>query len=361
MKIIIYGINSLELRRKIENFLSKGNHIIGYTDLFLTEDIVDHRRFISLDLLNTVEFDYILVSIMSDETVAQIKHKLNSVYSIPYNKIINPVIFKSNKYFQKDLVMHIENNFSDSTKNLIFGLSYSLRGILKNKLKQTTFDFSWHGLDLFYNYNLLLYAMKRGRIKEIEKSFLVIPYYYFNYDMSCSSYQYESGQIISVHKLNLHHNREKMIEKHIDYEVCEFLFAQKYMEWYRPVENVYIHNNSIDNTKEELSNIWKNEYHDTLIENEEIYQKMIDDLLFISKKVVIVVPPFYIKGIKNIKDTKKMKMIFKKITKYRSDEVTVIDLFEDAKYQNPLYFCDATHLNLEGAKVFTKEINNIIG
>ncbi len=38
----------------------------------------------------------------------------------------------------------------------------------------------------------------------------------------------------------------------------------------------------------------------------------------------------------------------------------MIDMFSDKKFQNENLFCDAFHLNYDGAKVFTEVINNII-
>lgn len=358
-KLIIYGVNSLELRRKIEHFLNDDFVIIGYTDTYLNKDIVDGKNFILLEQLKEIDFDYIVISIMNESHVENVRHKLVKEYGVEEKKTVNPIFFKGSKYFHKDLVNHIKCNLNTDTKVLIFGLSYSLRGIEKSMIKKKTFDFSWHGLDLYYNYKLFLYAKSAHLIGNVEYSFLVFPYYYFNYDMSCSGSQYNTGQIISVSGLNDKHNRDKMEKRCYDYEACEEMFASKFLEWYSPSENIY--NYSVrNNTKQKLSPIWGGKHDKTIHENQVIYNEFVNELLEISKHVILLIPPFYIDGIDEINEIESMKSIFLNIIKYRREEIDKIDLFDDKKYQQNQLFADETHLNYMGAKIFTEEINSII-
>ena len=60
---------------------------------------------------------------------------------------------------------------------------------------------------------------------------LVFPYYYFNYDMSRSIYQFETGQILALHGFDDWHNAVNTSESKIkDYLNCFELFGQKFWE-----------------------------------------------------------------------------------------------------------------------------------
>lgn len=51
-KIIIYGLYSVELRRKVEHFLSDDFEIIGYSDTYLKTDILDNKKYIYIDRID---------------------------------------------------------------------------------------------------------------------------------------------------------------------------------------------------------------------------------------------------------------------------------------------------------------------
>lgn len=357
-EIVIYGIYYLELRRKIESFLNDEYRIVGYMDTYLSEDIVDGMEYIPIDKISAINPDYIVVCVRNTQAFEDIKQLLINVGGIEENRIINPIFLKSEKYMQKDLVRHIEHKLGYDTQILIFGLSYSLRGIVKNKLKYKAFDFSWHGLNLYYNYKLLLYARESQRFNRTKYSVCVFPYWYFNYDMSKSKYQYETAQILAVHRLQDYHNRDS-VNGINDYEINEKLFASKFLDYYRPTENIYLYN-SICSDKEDLPRIWTDEHHDTICENRKIYKKFIDELLSFSERVVLIIPPVYVGNINNIGIIEKMKSYFADIIGYANGRVVVLDLFSDERYQDASLFANATHLNYRGALTFTQHINDII-
>ena len=88
-------------------------------------------------------------------------------------------------------------------------MSYSLTGIDKESLSQRFFDFSWRGQDIYYNFQLLRYALKLEKFTDVKQVSLVFPYYYFSWDQSRSWVQYETGQIFGVNCLNYYHNAAK--------------------------------------------------------------------------------------------------------------------------------------------------------
>lgn len=210
-KVIVYGVNNIELRRKMETFIDEKYCIIGYSDTYFPKDILDNKTFYKREELASVNCDYIILCINHLETCKMVREQLIEL-GVDCKKIVIPYLFLERNYiYQKDLIKHVEEKLTEDVEAIIFGLSYSLRGIDKELLKVKTFDFSWHGLDLYYNYKLFAYALERGLItSQVNTAILVFPYYYFNHDMSRERYQYDIGQVFSVSQLDDWHNAEKV-------------------------------------------------------------------------------------------------------------------------------------------------------
>lgn len=360
-KIIIYGVFSLELRRRIESFLDEEYTILGYTDSNISKDILDGKKFFKPNELRHVTFDYIVVAVNNIKVCRQIKEELVFGGGISSDKIICPTIFLSDSYkLQKDMINHIDLHLNSEIETVIFGLSYSLRGIDKDLLKQKAFDFSWHGLDLYYNFRLLKYSIEKGYITRVSNAVLVFPYNYFNHDMSVEPHQYKTGQILSVSRLNDFHNCDLQYNEEIfDCVMSIKLFGKKFLKYYRASENIYAYHKNINLTdKIELGHTWEKKHPKTLSENVDIFDELISELRCIAKRIILVIPPFYWKAIKisnNVIDECR-KDFYEIIQLY---DIEVIDLL-DYWNENEECFYDATHLNYEGAKKFTNLLNDIL-
>ncbi len=104
-----------------------------------------------MDELIHFEYDFIIIAVASEKASDEIKSKLIE-NGVQEQKIVSPITFFYHSVYQKNLVDHIELDLLLNTEVLIFGMSYSLRGIDKELIKNKCFDFSWHSLDLYYNY-----------------------------------------------------------------------------------------------------------------------------------------------------------------------------------------------------------------
>ena len=148
-RLILYGVRHVELRRNVEYFLDNSYEIVGYSDSYYTTDVLDGKRFISPEMLSHMEFDYIIPLSFKETVLSEMKTDLIG-QGIPTEKIVYPVIFLSQgkETMQPDLVRDAKAQYRGE-EGLIFGLSYSLRGIFEKRLKPAFYDCSWHGLDLY--------------------------------------------------------------------------------------------------------------------------------------------------------------------------------------------------------------------
>lgn len=359
-KIVVYGVYSIELRRKVENFLCENEYkIVAYSDSYLSKDILDERMFVSKGSLQTIDYDFIIIAIDNEAEANRVKRELLEA-GIDKNKIIVPSILTNKKcMYQKDLVSHIDNVLDSDIDLLIFGLSYSLRGIVKERLILNSFDFSWHGLDIYYNLMLLKYALNNKQV-HASTALLVFPYYYFNYDMSKSKHQYLSGQILSVSKLKDYHNADTSDEIVRNFIVNMELFGANFLEYYKGSENIY-NNKVITDEKEVLGHVWKKFHRETWDENIVLFDRLYTILSKLVKRIIIVIPPFYLKGI-GVSNEELLeyvggdrKLFYNAIENYNVEIYDLMDSIQEYEY-----FADATHLNYQGALRFTSYINDIL-
>ena len=91
-QIILYGVRHVELRRDIELFLDDGYEIIGYSDTWYTSDVLDGKRFIPLEQLRAVEFDYIIPLSFKEAVLADMESGLEKQGVSP-EKIVRPTMF----------------------------------------------------------------------------------------------------------------------------------------------------------------------------------------------------------------------------------------------------------------------------
>ena len=233
---------------------------------------------------------------------------------------------------------------------VICGLSYSMCGIERSKLRTRAIDYSWHGLDLYYNYLSLLEKY------DYKYVLMVFPYYYLNYDMSLSEYQFETGQIYACRGFLDWHNAEKSESKVIyDHLVCNKLFGKKYWQYANWKKEYPVNKHVVSNEKVGLTNIWKNINIQTYQENIKILENLV--ALLAGTKMYIIVPPMYKNGIRDVDlhYIQCMKENFYRGLSMIKGEFKLYDFSEE--FEESSLFYDYGHLNEEGRLRFTEIIN----
>lgn len=364
-RVVVYGVNRIELRQNIEHFLDDDYQIIGYSDGYFESSGVEDRPFIKPEEIPYQEFDYILLAAYEEKTRNNMRKKLIE-YGIPTEKIVDPMILlqKDAEKCQFDLIENIQHHYKNE-KGLIFGLSYSRKGICKNILKYPFYDCSLPGLDLYYNFQIYRYMKRQKGLTEVKIALLVFPYHYFVYDMSRSPAQYSSGQIFSIWRLD---------DWHHYYQVPGGLnYIQSYRMFGRKISEVYcsrwfnIESPMPFQGKDGASQLeptWFARYEETVIENRKIFLDFCQDLKTDGINPVLVIPPVYLKGINqaSLEAFYEKKTQFYQIvqeTEKKTGSIRIFDYAEKFAMQ-PALFRDITHLNTVGGIQFTELINKEI-
>lgn len=298
-KVIIYGIRNAKLRFKVINYLSDDFEVLGVSDSFLDKDILQKETYIKPCNIKLYEFDYVLILAEKEKTQKEIKNKFIRL-SISEEKIIVPrLLLQENLNFipdlKKEIIDKLKNNIAYNTT--VMGLSYSLRGIDFDKILLKCLDFSWHGLDLYYNYKLLELLLSKKNAEDIENFFLVFPFYYLNYDMSKSLYQFSSGQIFACRGFQDWHNAKTVLDTNIkEYLICQEMFGEKFWKYknWKKISGIYESAVSMDEV--ELPKIWKTLYQDTWEENKKILIDIFEMLK--TKRIILIIPPILTEVIK---------------------------------------------------------------
>lgn len=358
-QIILYGVRHVELRRDIEFFLDDGYEIIGYSDTWYTSDVLDGKRFIPLEQLRAVEFDYIIPLSFKEAVLADMESGLEKQGVSP-EKIVRPTMFlhQGAEKMQVDLVRDLEAQYRG--ENLIFGLSYSLRGILKKKLRPAFYDCSWHGLDLYYNYRIFQHMRNRRMLSTAEAALLVFHYYCFDYDMSKTAYHYRTGQMFALRGLNDWHNYRQAPEG-ADCVANYQMFGRKISDFYH-FQRYEHQNRGIyrgEDGKADLDGLWLRQYPETKTENIAVYGAFCQELRAEGIVPVLIVPPYYLSGLNqaSLDAFEKKKESFYAVVE--KSDIQIFD-FSDVFADRRELFADLTHLNSDGAEEFTRILNEVV-
>lgn len=289
-------------------------------------------------------------------------------HGVPREKIVYPVVFlhRNAEKCQLDLIADIQEH-DHREEGLIFGLSYSLRGIRTDLLAGRYYDCFWSSLDLYYNIQLFQYMAEHGFLTAVRRVLLCFPYYYFDYDMSRFLHLYENGHIFAVRQLDdWHHFRE--VPGAVDYVENYRMFGQRLSEFYHfrrfafQSQDVYRGQDG----RETLNQIWFRRYEDTLAENKALFTRFIRDLLQRRISPVLVVPPFYLNGINETSRITFSEMrarfygVLGDIQSIFGSSLRIFD-YSEVFADKREYFVDITHLNSCGCEAFTKILNEQIG
>lgn len=360
-RVFICRIADIPLRKHIERFLSDDYEIAGYVDYNYSEDVVFGRPFVALEDLCREEYEYIILAVRQEKSQREISEILIK-HGVPEEKIVIPtaILHMDKEGNQLDLVAELDRSSGDE-KGLIFGLSYSLRGIIKSKLRLPCYDFSWHGLDLYYNYRLYEYALGKGLFSGASTALLVFPYYFFNYDLSRSPYQYAKGLMFAVRGLEDWHNHKK-VQGSRHYLASYHLFGEKIAREFSFERFQFQTMRSHPEHKDRLEHIWFTRNEETIMENQRLFEKFVRLLRKCGLRVCVVIPPVNVAVLddeSNAALEKKRVEFYDAIYACNQEKIEIFDcavMFDT----RPDLFYDFHHINYDGAVRFTQFINENI-
>lgn len=331
---------------------------MAYSDSFHHYKYWGGRPFIPLEEIGKQECKYIIVACDTWEVYSDIKSNLLK-NGVPEDKIIRHYFFK---FSQRTMNYYLDELFTRSSlpwEGIILGNSYALRGINTACLSKCFCNLGWHGLDLYYSYRLLEYLkqMAPEKMAFIKYIILAFPYYFFNYDMSASLYQLQTGQIWAISHLNDYHNMDKIREfneYHNMYLINKELFEKNSN---KNSLSAWMGNDNLvfdgEGKEHHLSHTWSCEHTATIQENITIFHALLDFIKQSDIKPLILVMPyhhlFHERFPLEIEQTKNRYYQLLRAEELCRD-VKVIDRFCCDISYNDNFWADMTHLNSAGAE-----------
>lgn len=361
-KIIIYGVNpeSYKTRRLIEKFLDDEYEIIGYSDGYYMSDRLDHKSFYKPEDLCKQSVDFILINTESNLAQKTIRRNLTA-YGIPAEKIIRPILFQDKTFLAPLDLIDVTKKRYNQEKGLIFGLSYSANGINEEDLKYPFYDCSWSSLDLYYNFQIYNYLLTEKVIANIQTAWFVVPYYYFDYDLSLASTS-NPFPLSALWRLNDWHHYPDSPNSNEKIENFK-MFLKKMTEFFQMPKYTFTSPKVFSEPDNSvlLDPLWFTDHKATVVENKKIFVEFLTKLSENGTNTILIVPPFYLKcfngASKNVFQAKKEK--FYQILQELESKTGKIPVFDyaDRYAEKREFFSDSTHLNFTGATEFTNILN----
>ena len=358
-EVLVFGVEDTVLRSRIERYIGEEYRIIGYSDLVHDADIIQGRFFVDKTSITDYNLHAIVLCSTEKDEISELKEYIGNIGYEGY--VIDPkILYYRNCVYIPDLVWEIVNGKSirvdDHVSGLILGMSYSFFGIDERNLSGNWINLSYRGIDMFYNIELYNLAMKG--FETIKHVIFVMPYYYFDYDMSQLPFEYSSGQIFAVRKLGWH-NAEKKSDSEViqNYILCDKLFGDRFFAENRGNKFFYNEGRKEPFYNGSLSHLWTDRNTPIESENADLFASLLDDLLMRGIHISIVIPPLYSKCLSNddlIVINKSKEFFYKTIEQFRIKGV--YDYF--GVYDDDIdLFWDFEHLNYSGKEEFTELLN----
>lgn len=369
MKVLIWGINNIRLRRKIEFYCDENVNIIGYTDGIFKKDIIDNQPFYDCETINEIEFDRIIIASIITDSIRQIKDKLYGL-GIGEDKIVVPVLF--DKYPDRHHWYNpIEDMESEGLRHgqdvdiIMLGDCSAFWNFDDSIMRDNYYKLTSTSGDIYYSYLLLNELVKQQLFPNVKKIFFCAGYRIFGVDMSKAELPFQTDDMILYLELNDYHNYNKSNSSLIKNYVDNYRIWGSKLKKYYHVGRSYqlLLGSDLTFADKDYSNpMGWNKYLDTINENEEYFEKLISCAMSINSDMefIFIIPPFYQGNIndecmKNIQKTK--TYYYDQVKKYKDKgfNVRVYDYFN--LFANDLsYFCDNIHINFVGARKFTQYI-----
>lgn len=237
MRIIIWGVANILLRRKIESFLDDDIHVIGYTDRRYHKDVIDNRSFFESDELSSLQFDKLIIAAEKETTIRQIMKRAADC-GISKDRIVVPVLFDrypdGHHWYNpiEDMVTY-SKKYGLSVKTLLMG-DCSAFWNFDDKLMQ---EGSYYKLtstsgDIYYSWLLYKEQKKRELFPNVNKVIFSAGYRIFGVDMCKSSIPWETDDMLTWLELNDYRTAFDS-----DGEISNYL--NNYLIWGRKLKEYY--------------------------------------------------------------------------------------------------------------------------
>jgi hypothetical protein len=358
--IVIFGTGSAA--EKLSESLNDNVNVVCYMDNNKLKwgNKFNKKLVVNPSEIYNINYDYIIIASQFNSDIFMQLIRCN----VPTNKIFEYINFIHNMYNPFEYKMSLfERNILDY-KSIITGISYIVSGISGDVLKKKGINFAFDSQDLYYDYSIVKYILKKYRTN-IKYAIIGLSYYAFQYDLSLSSMKDNVKLYYPIlnKSHNLHMNTEEnnriIINKVIANKVLkisnngEFILSNKTIplsEYTTELEYIGKKQAALDCNKN---------YPNTVAENKYIFSRYIELLKKNNIKPIVVVCPtskYYHRNFsKRIKN--EFFEIINEIRKMYSFQY--IDYFDSNLFDDSMFY-DVSHLTYEGGKIFTEILNEII-
>lgn len=357
--VIIFGTG--KSAETLEKLLNSSINVIAYADNDNSKWGKKHNNKIVLNPLElkAIKFDYILIGSQFNEKI----YNQLLEYGIHKKKI-----FQFTKYIinSNDYISGYKNYIKDNCKEietLVTGSSYSSFGFQRHVYKNKAVNISAPSQDLYYDYNLVKWAIENTELNALKEVIIGLSYYSFEYDMSLSSmkgnvYLYNKNLGLSHNLINIDAVIDGVDETiKIGNEIFNFTKDNRVIFTVDENDNQNILNNEIGKRQAELD--CRKNYPNTVNENIMILSEYIEFLQERNIKPILLVFPTSKYYYNNFSDRieKEFKTIINFLKKKYNFEF--IDCFRCLEFDYS-DFRDVSHLNFKGGEKFTKILNDLI-
>ncbi len=319
-------------------------------------------------------------------SIEQVKDKVLDFYRIAHASLPR---MTADRIMMNQSVSHYET--------VALGLSHAEVGIVPDKMTNPIANLAIGGQDIFYNFEILKYCVKKYPEKLINLKNVIIDmfdYTYFNFDTSLSrnaiTYFVKSGGILLAHHFDSNKNMTidfKSVLNSVDSYHYRRVTKNQVLIWDKiivpdifgaPLYKGYttmpflVNRTGRFTPNEENALSFLNtslihkKHPETVKENETLFLSILEFLYALNPEMNIhlVLFPQHISSYKH--DDRLMEhwkeFFYSKITEYKSRFTNIS--FHDFKYcdisYDPDLFADIDHLNYEGAVLFTQMLNKLI-
>lgn len=379
MRILLYGIGK-DLAA-VEKKIRKEHEIIGYMDSFAHIKRYLGRTFYELGSVNSLDFDYLVITLKDRKVAWEIQKMLTGQYGISLEKIIPFYVYANRELWR--IKMH--SCEQEKVQGLILGNSLAATGFLEEELEVPFINLAVSSQDLYYCYHVFCHCIKRYGEQLCSLKYIVIDLYNymeFNLDISRGKdllgYLYAGG-IYDEHNFRLNKNYSDTLENEMFKKYGVVLRGQK------------------QNSMEEIFRNWDTEFdvssykrwshipQNAMLRSEQIIGKSITEKFEDTFQENINILECFMKTIKEI--STEIKIIFTLIPQYTMMEKVsepfmykwkdefyrlITDICEryhavfwDFKNceeisRNHMFYYDEMHLNTVGARAMSAILNETL-
>lgn len=393
MRVVIYGLSKTTFF--VEEALKREHTVLCYSDGVAQITGYKNTAFVPADKLYKLDFDYIIIAIENRNVSDRIKKKLEDIYGIKAEKIIDcKQILNGQKV---DNIMRLSDV---QYSGIILGNSHAAKAIHSRYLPGSWCNLSNGSEDIYYHLITLKICMERywAHIKKLK--YLMIDlwdYEVFNYDASMTKailiYWSHGGIIEDIHNyksnVNFHLSPDELLKEYGYYspnvseadrvlanklfnfsvvkEKYDDLFSGSSYTFYNDYTPAHKFGKDLvlpDNLYMEKA---EHRYEDTIQENIKTFDELIGLAKEINKniKIIILLTPRLSEVEKAHSGNRKMmqwKQEFEEIIyPYINDNIRYLNMKNLHSISgNPYFYEDAGHMNAVGANAYTSCLSDFI-